>query len=59
MAARTKVRGEMLASIGTGFVLFRVVMVGRVRGWADFGHPFAMTVTGVKTVVENDQAPLE
>ena len=39
---------------GDKTVLWRLEVWGRVRGWVNFGHPFVITVTGVKAVVESD-----
>jgi stage V sporulation protein SpoVS len=41
---------------GRKTVVWRLEVWGRVRGWVDFGHPFVITVSGVRTVVEGEAA---
>ena len=42
---------------GRTAVVWRLEVWGRVRGWVDFGHPFPVTVSGIKTVVEDGTKP--
>ena len=42
---------------GTKTVRWRLEVWGRVRGWVNFGHPFPLTVTGVRAVVRDDPTP--